>query len=378
MAIESVEAIPISHPLPEGGRMGNARGTPDARSATLVRIKTTDGLVGWGEAFASPETTSTLIEERFTHLLEGRNPYTVESLAEEFYTNGYHFGGSAYVQSALSGIDMALWDIKGKQAGEPIHHLLGGRSTDSVIPYASTGYFMDSTDDIEAQLRGAKEDGFSAVKIKIGCGVENDVSRVEAVRATFGDDAHVMVDFNGNYQPKRAIRAVEQLQEYDLTWVEEPVPPENYSGYRELSTRLSVPIAAGEAHFTRFEFKQLIDDRLVDIVQPNVGHCGGFSEARRIADLATTENVRTIPHVWSSGIGVAAAVQFLASVPDYPHSTNRPEPRFLEFDRSTNPLRHEILDDPFDPTHGEVQVPQSPGLGVSVDEDAVEKYRLSE
>jgi D-galactarolactone cycloisomerase len=184
-----------------------------------------------------------------------------------------------------------------------------------------------------------------------------------------------MVNMNSTYRRTQAIRSIQSIAGYDLTWVEVPVPPENLSGYRELRERTDVPIAAGEAHYGRFEFKRLVDDRLVDVVQPNLARCGGLSEARRIADLASTENVGVRPHIWNSAVGLAAAVQFAASVSEYPHTRNVPDPMMVEFDRSPNPLREEILETPFDPSGGRLDVPQEPGLGITVDEDAVERYR---
>lgn len=165
------------------------------------------------------------------------------------------------------------------------------------------------------------------------------------------------------------------IAEFDVMWIEEPVPPENFTGYREVKASIDVPIAAGEAHYGRFAFKRLVDGRTVDIVQPNLGRCGGLSEASRIADMATTENVAVRPHVWNSAVGLAAAVQFAASVSDYPHTRHVPDPMMVEFDRSENPLRDRILKSSFDPNGGSVDVPQDPGLGIEVDEDAVDRYR---
>jgi D-galactarolactone cycloisomerase len=176
-----------------------------------------------------------------------------------------------------------------------------------------------------------------------------------------------MVDYSGNYRLKQAIRAIDAIEPCDITWAEEPVPPENHTGYRQLSRATDVPIATGEANFSRFKFKRLIDDWTVDVVQPNVTHCGGLSEARFVAKLAVTENVAVRPHVWNGMIGVAATLHFAASLPAYPHAGSLPEPVLFEFDRSENPLRDELLIDPLDPTGGEVAVPDGPGLGVEVD-----------
>ena len=375
MEVTDIETIPISHSLPEGHGLGDARGFGRTRSTTLVRTRTDTGVVGWGEAFAPGSIIAPVVEELFLDDCIRMDPFDVERLAESSYTDPYHFGRSVFVQSALSAIDVALWDIIGKAVDKPIYRLLGGKQCTALTPYASTMYYTEQKQNPKEPIRAAVEEGFTAVKIKIGSGTDEDLERVRAAREVLGNDATLMVDINGNYRPRQAIRTANAIKEYDIAWIEEPVPPENYSGYREVKQHIDTPIAAGEAHYGRFEFKQLIDDRIVDVVQPNLGRCGGLSEARRIADMATTENVAVRPHIWNSGVGLAAAVQFAASVPEYPHTRYVPEPMLVEFDRSENPLRSEILQTPFDPSNGELAVPQKPGLGVSVDEAAVERFR---
>lgn len=374
--VTDIETIALSSDVERS--FGSARGRADAREAALIRIETEDDIVGWGEAFAPPRTVSTLIEEVFADTIVGMDLFEVESLIGETRTGArgpYHFGGSAFIQCAVSGIDIALWDARGKTMDRPIHQLLGG-SRETVVPYASTGYITEWGQDIREPLQRAADDGFTAAKIKIGRGVEDDVERVATARDVLGDDANLMVDYNGNYTPKQALRSIEALEPYDLTWVEEPVPPENVSGYKQLKNRLDVPVAAGEAHFSREAFKRLIDDRLVDVVQPNICRVGGFSEGRFVSKLAASENVLVRPHVWNSAVGLAAALQLLAAIPDDPHSVEVPEPVLFEYDRSPNPLRKELLVDPLDPTGGELTVPDGPGLGVEVDENAIERFRL--
>jgi D-galactarolactone cycloisomerase len=375
MEVTDVEAIPISHTLPEGRALGDSRGFGRTRSTTLIRIETDDGVVGWGEAFAPGSVVSAVLEELFIERIVEMDPFAVGSLAVESYTDPYHFGESVFVQSTLSGLDIALWDIVGKTVEKPVYRLLGGTQCDTLLPYASTMYFTEAAQDPRDPIRSAVDEGFTAVKIKIGTGTDEDVARVEAAREILPDDARLMVDINGNYRPRQAIRTANAIACHDITWIEEPVPPENLSGYREVRRHTDVPIAAGEAHYGRFAFKQLMDDRLVDVVQPNLGRCGGLSEARLIGEMATTENVAVRPHVWNSGVGLAAAVQFAASLSNYPHTRNVPDPMMVEFDRSDNPLRTEILETPFDPSGGILDVPQEHGLGITIDETAVERYR---
>jgi D-galactarolactone cycloisomerase len=375
MEITDLEVIGLSYSLPEGEGLGDARGFGHDRATTLVRLETDTGLVGWGEAFAPGSIVRSTVDELFRDAVVGLDPFDVEGLADRSYTDPYHFGGSVFVQSALSAVDVACWDIRGKAVGRPIHRLLGGGECRALLPYASTMYFTERDRPIAEPIETAVDKGFTAAKIKIGTGVDEDVERVRTAREILGDDARLMVDINGNYRPDQAVRTAEAIAEYDIEWIEEPVPPENLSGYRELRGRVDVPLAAGEAHYGRFEFKRLVDDRLVDVVQPNLARCGGFSEARRIADLASTENVAVRPHIWNSAVGMAAAVQFAASVSQYPHTRNVPDPMMVECDRSPNPLRDELLETPLDPTGGSLAVPQEPGLGVTVDTDVVERYR---
>jgi len=379
MEVRSVEAIPLQHDLGAGNGLGGTRGVTRTRTATLIRATADDGTVGWGEAFAPPRTVATLIDELFADAVVGRSPAEADGLADEVYAGeigGYHFARQGMVQAALTGVEVALWDLWGKHLGEPVRDILGGARREAVTPYASTMYVTEWNQDPAEPMEAAVEEGFTAAKIKIGRSVEDDVERARTARELLGDDAHLMVDYNGNYTPAQALRSIRAIEEYDLTWVEEPVPPENESGYRELAERTDVPLAAGEAHFGRFEFTRLVREGLVDVVQPNLGRCGGFAEARYLARTATTENVLVRPHVWNSGVGVAAALQFAATVPEYPHTESTPEPVLFEFDRSENPLRHEILESPFDPTGGSLRVPDGPGLGIEVDEDAVERYRI--
>ncbi|MFC6825152.1 mandelate racemase/muconate lactonizing enzyme family protein [Halopelagius fulvigenes] len=375
MEVTDAETIPVSSTLPEGEGMGDARGFGRTRETTLLRIETDDGTVGWGEAFAPGRIVEATFDELFREDVVGMDPFEVESLAERSYTDPYHFGGDVFVQSVLSAVDVACWDVIGKTVGRPVHRLLGGETRRTLTPYASTMYFTERDRPIAEPIERAVDEGFEAAKIKIGAGVESDVERVRTAREILGDDAALMVDINGNYRPEQAVKTAKAIAEYDITWIEEPVPPENETGYRDVKRRIDTPIAAGEAHYGRFEFKRLVDDRTVDIVQPNLGRCGGLSEARRIADMATTENVAVRPHIWNSAVGMAAAVQFAASVSTYPHTRNVPEPMMVEFDRSDNPLRSDLLETPFDPSGGVLDVPQGPGLGIEIDRDALERYR---
>jgi D-galactarolactone cycloisomerase len=374
--IRSVEAIPVQHRLPEGRGLGSSRGIHRDRQTTLVRVETDDGLVGWGEAFAPARAVAALVEDVLADRVVGTTPFDTEQFVEESYTHGYHFGRGAIMRCAVSGIDVACWDLQGKLTGESVATLLGGGDVDTLTPYASTGYVTEWGQDIAEPLQQAVDEGFPAAKIKIGRGIEDDIDRVRTAREVLGPDRTLMVDFNGNYRPKQAIAAAEAIAEYDVAWIEEPVPAEHYEGLKAVTDAVDIPVAAGEAHFSRFQFERLVDDRTVDIVQPNLGRCGGFSDGLYLTRRATTDNVAVRPHVWNSAIGVAAAMQFAASVPDYPHTENDPAPLLFEFDRSENPLRTDLPREPLDPTGGRLALPDDPGLGVEPDREWIADHRI--
>ena len=376
MEVAEIEAIPLSYSMGDGKGYGSARGTVEQRTSTLIRVTSTSGTVGWGEAFGPPETMATLVSELLADIVVGMDPFEVESLCEKNYAGLYHFGSSGLMQSAISGVDIALWDLLGRELDQPVAQLLGGFERTEVTPYASTMYITDWGQDPSEPVEAAADEGFTAAKIKIGRSFEDDVERVRIAREALGDGATLMVDFNGNYRPEQAIKVARAIEPFDVYWLEEPVPPENLSGYREISAAVDVPVAAGEAAYARFDFEDLIRDRTIDIAQPDVCKCGGLSEARFIGKLATMENVHVSPHVWTGAIGIAASLQFAATIPSYPHSTNVPEPFYFEFDRAENELRTELLVEPFDPTNGTLEIPDGPGLGIEVDERAVDAYRL--
>jgi len=376
MVVETVESVPLSYPLETA--YGSARGTVSERASTLIRVETTDGTVGWGEAFGPPRTTATLVDELLADVVVGMDPFEARSLAERNYAGLYHFGSSGLIQSAVSGLDIALWDAAGREVGRPVYELLGGANRTTVRPYASTMYVREDERDPEVAVQAAVDEGFDAAKIKGGRGFDEDVERTRTAREALGEDGVLMVDVDGNYRPDQAIRVAGRLDAFDVHWLEEPVPPENVEGYRELKRHTDIPVAAGEAAYARFGFRRLIEDRAVDVVQPDVCKCGGLSEAQLIAEMATLDNVAVSPHCWMGGVGLLASLHYAAALPAYPHSTNVPEPLLFEFDRADNALREELLETPLDPDGGVLEIPDGPGLGVDVDEAAVERYRIDD
>jgi len=377
MEISSIEAIPLAHPLDEYKSLGSARASFETRTAVLIRIETNEGTVGWGDAsYAPPKTVTSLIEEVISEMLVGMDPFEVRTLAERFHTGVYHFGRSGIFQAAVSGVDIALWDILGKKIGKPVHALLGGSHRSEVTPYASTMFFTNPPTDPAEPIDEAVAEGFNAAKIKIGRGLQDDVHRVRIAREILGDDAYLMVDLNGNYRPNQVIRLANEIEPYGVYWIEEPVPPENLSGYREVKQSVDIALAAGEATFSRYGFDNLIDGGTVDFIQPDVTKCGGLSESWLVAAMATTKNVGVAPHVWTTPVGIAASLQFAASIPEYPHTMYTPEPVFFEYDMTDNPIRDNLAEESFEVEDGRLSIPEGPGLGVTPDLDAIEQYRI--
>lgn len=370
--VSAVEAIPLSYRL-KGGGYGSSRGIVAARETTLVRLQTSDGVVGWGEAWGPPLTTVALINELSQGLVDTTLDAPVPFVAHRLQQH-YHRGGGLFA-AALSGVEIALWDAMGRTLDVNVATLLGGRAREHVTPYASAGYVLPdrNLEKFRAALTEATA-GFAGAKIKCGLGVGEDVERASVAREVLQESRALMVDFNGNYTADQASASASALHDLHVAWIEEPLPPDDVDGLRLLRGG-QVPLATGEALYTRAPFRRLVTDRLVDFVQPDVTKVGGLAEARAICELARAWNVRVSPHVWGGGVGLAAVLQLLASVPDYPHTTNTPEPLWLEFDRGDNALRELVLTEQLRPQDGLLAVPNGPGLGVDVDGEAVERLR---
>jgi D-galactarolactone cycloisomerase len=222
-----------------------------------------------------------------------------------------------------------------------------------------------------------KEQGFRAIKMKIGLGDPKlDVRRVRAVRDAIGPDIALAVDANHCFTVPQAIRLGRMLEELDLLWFEEPISPEDHDGYVQVTQALDLAVAGGENDFTRWGFRDVIAKKAMDIVQPDVCAAGGISEMRKIATLASAFGVECVPHAWGSAIGLAATVQFLAALPDQPPAF-RPIPPMLEFEQTPNPLRDELAREPIVQRRGVVAVPDGPGLGIEVDREVLARFKVA-
>lgn len=387
MKIASVETFILRVPL-EGRTFYSSQAKFPERNSLLVRITTDDGIVGWGEGgqYGPPGPVAACIDQVLAQKIVGGQADAPGTTFERLYAFSRDFGQRGTYIEALSAIDIALWDIWGKALGKPVHALMGGAYRDRVQAYATGCYYPDQpwkldnlVRDLESEASGYVDGGFDILKIKVGLlSIEDDLRRVEAVRRGVGDDIALLVDANHAYTSNGAIRMARALEEYGVLFMEEPVVPEDRTGYRRVRDAVDVPIAGGECEFTRYGFRDLFVGECVDIAQPDICVCGGLSEFQKIQALASSFGVLTVPHVWGSGIAVAAALQALAVIPPTPHTANpvalQNEP-VVEFDRKHNPLRDDLLEETFTLTDGFVEVPARPGLGVTVNEDVLNRYR---
>ena len=379
MSIERVEVFVLKTPLEQP--FAFSQGRVVQRAATLVRVTTSDGVEGWGEAFAQglepPEIAAAAIEHALKPLLLGADPEATGVLWHRMYHATRDYGRKGSVVAAISAVDVALWDIVGKRHDRPVHALLGGAHRGSVEPYATGFYRLQGRGEaarLADEALGHLDAGYAAMKIKLGFGIDDDVEVMHAIgHALEGRDATLMVDTNHAYGRREALALGRALEPFGLRWYEEPVVPEDVAGYAELRARLDVPIAGGENEHTAYGFAELIGRGGVDVAQPDLGSCGGFTAARDIAALAQAHGVMVNPHVWGSAVAQAASLQLIAALPAAHHSLHPIEP-ILEYDRSAHPFRAELVTEPWAVVDGRVRVPDGPGLGIEVRMDTVRRY----
>ena len=377
MQIVDVVAHLLSTPLEKP--FAFSQGWVKTRNAMVVEVVTDEGVIGWGESLCHglqpPEVAASFVEHCFKPMLIGRDPFAVEVLWEEMYNRTRPFGGGAAV-NAISGVDIALWDVIGRSLGQPVHKLLGGAFRSGLIPYATGFYRREREDPIKAGIEEAERhlsEGLHAIKLKVGFGVEADIGYVRAIRDAVGPEARIMMDANCAYDTPAARRILLGCQDAGVHFFEEPVAPEDLEGYRSLRHLTATFVAAGENLFGKMGFRRWISEGALDIVQPDLCSSGGFTECKKIAALAQAWNTTLIPHVWGTGVGLAASLQFIATLPPTPLSLDPEEP-MLEYDRSSHPFREDLIGGAIRMSNGKVAVPQAPGIGVEVDRDILNRF----
>ncbi|MDE0813207.1 MAG: mandelate racemase/muconate lactonizing enzyme family protein [Alphaproteobacteria bacterium] len=387
MKIKSVTASWLHVPIPEKQQHTSDFGATRSFDSTLVRIETEGGLVGYGEAKAEVGSTGknagldALINEELSLLLVGEDARDISRLWDVMYNGSRaHFaidrgrvfpvlGRRGHLISAISGIDMALWDILGKSLGEPVWRLLGGRRKVSYPAYASGGWAP--TAGIVEELQSFIDRGnFKAVKMRVGAGdgtLAHSVERVKAARAGLAPDIDIMCDAHGTFSVAEAKRFCREVADCNIGWLEEPVVADDKRGMAEVRASSDVPISTGESEFTRFAFRDLAELRACDIFQPDLSICGGVTEAMRIEAIASAFQLRFAPHLWGGALTFASGLHVLSVA-----STGF----IVEYSLGANPMLHELVVEDFTVVDGHLEIPDRPGLGVTVDEEFVEKYRV--
>jgi D-galactarolactone cycloisomerase len=366
----------------ENQGFGWSQRVTDRRQTAICVVATDEGITGLGEAFyfgGPASLAADMIDNALGPLIVGRDPLDTGVIWDFLYNWTRDQGMKGLTISALSAVDIALWDIKGKALGLPVHKLLGGAYRRQARVYATGLYEPQNVPDItEALVKealGYKEAGFSGMKLKVGYGIDTDLKYIKAIREAIGEDLFLMVDANHAYNAGEAIRLAKEMEPFHIHWFEEPVPPEDIEGYIEVKNSSAIPVAGGECEYTRYGFRELIQRRAVDILQPDLCAAGGFSEMTKIVAMASAANMPVIPHVWGTNVGLAAALQLFAALPNFPERRFPAEP-FFEYDRSPNPLRDGVTVEKFKMKNGYLDIPERPGLGVTLDLAFVEKHTI--
>ena len=368
--------------LLEDKAFGWSQWVTDRRQAALCLVSTDEGIEGVGEAFyigGPAKIVASMISDAYAPLLIGMDPFDNAVIWDFLYNRTRDQGRKGLPISAMSAVDIALWDIKGKALGLPVYKLLGGAYREKAHVYATGLYEPQHVPSVKDALveeaLGYKKDGFSTMKLKIGYGIETDIEYIRAVRQAIGDDMILMVDANHAYNAAEAIRLSRKMERYDVYWFEEPVPPEDIDGYIEVKQKSNILITGGECEFTRYGFRELITRRAVDILQPDLCGTGGFTEMMKIVAMASAWNVPVIPHVWGTNVGLAASLQLFAVLPHFPERRFPVEP-FFEYDRSPHPFRDKVTHEKFIMKDGYLNIPDRPGLGITLDMDFVSKRTI--
>ncbi|MBI3471364.1 MAG: mandelate racemase/muconate lactonizing enzyme family protein [Candidatus Solibacter usitatus] len=347
------------------------------RETLLIEVSTDEGGAGWGEAYGPAAPAAAAINDFLAPMLVGLDPRDTESLWHFLYARTLDHGQKGTLLAAISALDIAFWDIKAQAAGMPLYRLLGAGYAESIPCYATGFYFGGSVpleEKFEREARLYLADGFRAVKMKVGLGVERDAELVAAVRRAVGPRIRLMIDANHAYDPVAAAALARRVETQDIFWFEEPVSPLDIEGYLYVKRATSIPLAGGECEHTRFGFEPLLRRRAVDFVQPDLCACGGISEGLKIATLASVYNVHATPHAWGSAVGQAAALHFYAARPRHPASLTA-EDKMIECDRTENPFRTAIVKTPVRFERGAWYLPQTPGLGIEIDRSALENFQ---
>jgi len=375
MRIKSIQAFPLAYPEP------HYKGIE--RYITLARVEGDDGRVGWGECISqfreASRATKTIIEEGFAPLLVGEDCLDVERLWHKMLARIWWYGPEGIAAFAVSAVDMALWDLKGKALGLPVCQLLGGMLHNKVVAMGSIIFDMEDFGWTLNEFRWMREQGYFVVKAGWGMRPEavfgqdrqKDLEIVREVRGVIGDKLELVVDTpgaRGIWDVPTAIQRFRDLEPYRLKWIEQPLPPQDLEGHARLRTAVATPIGTGEDEWNTESYRRLIQSKGVDVIQMDPGRCHGITGCRDVIKLIEAENLQFSAHTWSSALNTAASVHLLAI------ST---QGSCMDFKPHESPMQHELVSDPWVQEKGYLRVRSSPGLGVTVLEEVVRKYLLA-
>ncbi len=352
--------------------LASSRST-STRAALIVRVRTDEGITGIGQAHAAAgmiPLTRAAVEEVIRPYVVGEDPFMVEAIWDRVYQGTFLNGRKGTVIAALSGVDVALWDIMGKATGQPVYRLLGG-GRDRIPGYATGGFYSPgkTVADLADEVAGYAARGFKAAKIKVGCmSLREDLERARAVREAVGDSVKLMADANRAYDPKTAIRMARHLEELGYELLEEPVSPDDVEGSALVTASTGIAIAGYETENTSRGFRDLIARRAVDVVQTDLIWNGGFTECRKIAAIAGAWGMAVCPHAYASAVPIVAGLHLAGSIPNA---------LMMELDQTVNPLVTDLFTERLDiDAEGNVAIPSRSGLGVELNEETVRRYRV--
>ncbi len=373
--IKCIRTYRLSYKLDEP--FGFSQWHYDTRNALLVEVVDDSGAIGWGECYGPAEVTQCAINSFYAPLLIGWDPLQNEAAWQHCWRAALDFSRTGVMMGAISGLDMAMLDLKGKLLGVSVSELMGGRVRDEVNCYATGMYFRkvpepELLDIIIKEASGYIDDGFTALKIKVGKNIPFDKELVTLMRKSF-PTTRLMADSNHAYDLPEAIQIGRLLDEHDYAWFEEPLSPNHGDKFRQLADKIDVPLATGECEQTRWGFQALLSKGGVHIAQPDIAYCGGPTEAVKIRTIASSLGINVVPHAWGTMLNMASATHFLATTYVEPGRAEVDSP-LLETDRTPNPMRDEMYLKQLEVVNGKVAIPTAPGLGVEPDKKAMKKF----
>jgi len=345
-----------------------SRGGFNVRNHTIVEVHTDEGITGLGEGVGNAHLVRANLEGQMGELAIGLDPFNIEKVRNTLIDSQVYFERKGSAICAASAIEMACWDIKGKALNVPVYQLLGGLYQDQLETYASDVYWEENPDDMVKNAIRIKNLGFKTIKAHIGCkSPSEDFKRVQALKDALGDEINLMIDLNAGYNNFEAYQAARIWEQCNLTWLEEPLNPNQTSALGDLRARTNIPIAAGENEFRIYGFKELFDKKAVDVAMPDIARVGGLQETKNICTLAEAYGLSVSPHNFSSGILLAATIHLMASTPNA---------ILLEYDTSDNAIYEDLLIEPLEFKDGKVKVPHHQGLGVTLRKETIEQYAI--